>query len=90
MLHQTGLAVVMANERGALARVCSVISDLNADIVQLEFTERKPDFYRMRIDLEVRDVKHMSQIITALAAQKVVTEVERSMAADGVADVAGA
>jgi GTP pyrophosphokinase len=82
-LHQTGLAVVMANERGALARVCSVISDLNADIVQIEFTERKPDFYRMRIDLEVRDVKHISQIITALAAQKVVTEAERCMAADG-------
>ena len=28
-----------------------------------------PDFYRARIDLEVRDVKHVSQVVTMLNAQ---------------------
>ncbi|TYO91619.1 RelA/SpoT family protein [Oceanicella actignis] len=79
--HQTSISLTFAHERGALARVCAVIAEMNADIVQLEFNDRKPDFYRARIDLEVRDVKHVSQIVTMLDAQPIVTEVRRIMPA---------
>ncbi len=90
--HQTSVSLTFAHETGALATVCKVIADLNADITQLEFTERKPDFYRARIDLEVRDVKHVSQIVTMLNAQPMVHEARRVMlAADsGAAPAASA
>ncbi len=80
-VRQTCLSLIFAHERGALAKVCTVIAESNADIVQLEFTERKPDFYRARIDVEVRDVKHVSQIVTMLNAQPIVTEALRVMPA---------
>tara|TARA_R110000751_G_scaffold31144_1_gene79228 strand:+ start:2314 stop:4605 length:2292 start_codon:yes stop_codon:yes gene_type:complete len=75
--HQTSLTVTFANQTGALARVCTVIAELNADIAHLELIERKPDFYRARIDLEVRDVKHVSQVVTMLNAQTMVHEAAR-------------
>ncbi|MFT7027986.1 MAG: GTP pyrophosphokinase, partial [Paracoccaceae bacterium] len=48
---------------------------------QLEFTERKPDFYRARVDVEVRDVKHLNRIVTQLAAEPLVTEARRILPA---------
>ncbi|MGM0585408.1 MAG: RelA/SpoT family protein [Pseudomonadota bacterium] len=79
--HQTAIEVVFAHETGALAQVCAVIAELRVDIDQLEFTERKPDFYRARFDLEVRDVKHLSQLLTRLSAQACVHEARRFMPA---------
>jgi GTP pyrophosphokinase len=73
--------MTFAHETGALAKVCSVIAEHGADITQLEFTERKPDFYRARFDLEVRDVKHVSRLVTALNAQPMVHEARRLMPA---------
>jgi GTP pyrophosphokinase len=88
--RQTALSLIFAHERGALARVCTVIAEQNADIVQLEFTERKPDFYRARVDVEVRDVKHLNRIVTQLAAEPCVTEARRILPAREQALVAGA
>jgi GTP pyrophosphokinase len=88
--RQTALSLIFAHERGALARVCTVIAEQNADIVQLEFTERKPDFYRARVDLEVRDIKHLNRIVTQLAADPLVTEARRILPAREPALVAGA
>ncbi len=79
--HQACISITFANERGALAKVCTVIAETNADIVQLEFHERKPDFFRARVDVEVRDTKHVSQIVTMLNAQPIVTEARRVMPA---------
>jgi guanosine-3',5'-bis(diphosphate) 3'-pyrophosphohydrolase len=79
--RQAALSLIFAHERGALARVCTVIAEQNADIVQLEFTERKPDFYRARVDVEVRDVKHLNRIVTQLAAEPLVTEARRILPA---------
>ncbi|MGG7568375.1 RelA/SpoT family protein [Rhodovulum sp. DZ06] len=88
--RQTALSLIFAHERGALARVCTVISDEFSDIIGLEFTERRPDFYRARVDVEVRDLKHLNRIVTRLAAEPVVTEVRRILPARESALVAGA
>ena len=39
--------------------------------------ERKPDFFKMTMDLEVRDTKHLGDILGALRAQSYVSHVER-------------
>jgi GTP pyrophosphokinase len=88
--RQTALSLIFAHERGALAKVCAVIAEQNADIVQLEFTERKPDFYRARVDVEVRDAKHLNRVVTQLAAEPMVTEARRILPAREPALIAGA
>jgi GTP pyrophosphokinase len=85
--HQTALAVTFAHERGALAAVASVIADLNVDIADFRFIERKPDFYRARIDVDVRDVKQIAQVVTMLTAQPVVQEARRIVPAEEAAEL---
>ncbi|MEM6438192.1 MAG: bifunctional (p)ppGpp synthetase/guanosine-3',5'-bis(diphosphate) 3'-pyrophosphohydrolase [Pseudomonadota bacterium] len=88
--HQTALAVTFAHERGALAAVAAVIADLNVDIADFRFIERKPDFYRARIDVDVRDVKQIAQVVTMLTAQPVVQEARRIVPAQEAAEPAPA
>ena len=76
----------MANDAGVLGRICTLIGEQHANISDIVFTDRKPDFYRMVIDLEVRDVKHLHNVQTALEADSAVAEVSRfrGMVADPV------
>jgi len=71
--------VTLANQPGALGTVCTLVGEQHANIDNLEVTTRKPDFFLMSVDLEVRDVKHLSDILTALRAQSFVSQVERAV-----------
>lgn len=70
--------VTMANDAGVLGRICTLIGEQNANIADLQFTERKPDFYRMTIEIQVRDVKHLHHVITAVEADSDVANVKRT------------
>ena len=37
----------MANDAGVLGRICTLIGEQRANITDIVFTDRKPDFYRM-------------------------------------------
>jgi (p)ppGpp synthase/HD superfamily hydrolase len=71
--------LTLANQPGTLGTVCSLIGEQQANIDNLDVTTRKPDFFLMSVDLEVRDVKHLSDILTALRAQSFVSQVERAI-----------
>ena len=71
--------LTLANQPGTLGTVCSLVGEQQANIDNLGVTTRKPDFFLMSIDLEVRDVKHLSDILTALRAQSFVNQVERAI-----------
>ena len=76
--HLARLAVTLANEPGALARICGLIAEQRANIDNLVTAERTPDFFRMLLDVEVRDVKHLERILTALQAQPIVSAAARA------------
>ena len=40
-------------------------------------TDRKPDFYRMVVDVELRDIEHLHAVRLALEADSDVAEVSR-------------
>jgi len=71
------LGLTLANQPGTLGAVCSLIGEQMANIDNLGVTTRKPDFFLMSVDIEIRDVKHLSDILTALRAQSFVNQVER-------------
>ncbi len=75
--HLACIEVTIANGAGILGRICTLIGEQHANISDIVFTERKPDFYRMVIDLEVRDAKHLHNVQTALHADSDVAEVTR-------------
>ncbi|MEP5699956.1 MAG: bifunctional (p)ppGpp synthetase/guanosine-3',5'-bis(diphosphate) 3'-pyrophosphohydrolase [Sneathiella sp.] len=72
------IAVVMANEPGALSSITSTIAANSGNINNLVISNRSQDFFEMRIDIQVRDVKHLTNIMAALRADPVISSVERS------------
>lgn len=76
--HSALLEMTIANDAGVLGRICTLIGEQKANITDIIFSERKPDFYRMVIEVEVRDVKHLVHVQTAVEADSDVAEVVRS------------
>ncbi len=72
------VGIVMANEPGALSSVTSTIAANKGNINNLVISNRSSDFFEMRVDIEVRDVRHLTNIIAALRADPVISSVERS------------
>jgi len=72
------IAVIMANEPNSLATVTAVIGRDKGNITNLKITNRDQDFFSMLLDIEVRDVKQLVDIIAALRAQRVVQQVDRA------------
>ena len=76
--HVGRLHVVIANEPGSLGNISTVIGKNQGNISNLKITSRSIDFFEMLIDVEVRNVKHLTNIIAALRATPVITSVERA------------
>ena len=84
--HVVRVEVTLANDAGVLGRICTLIGEQRANITDLVFTERKPDFFRMVIDMEVRDMEHLTHVLTAIDADSDVAEVRRFRAAPAAAE----
>lgn len=71
------LKLEVVNEMGAIATIASIVSKGGANICNLEIPDRDPEFYVMLVDVEVRDVQHLSDIARSLRVSRVVSTVER-------------
>ena len=71
------LKVGLNNESGALAEMCTVIARHGGNIVNLKITNREPLVFELMVDVEVRDVKHLANIVGALHASPSVNSVDR-------------
>ena len=69
--------ITILNERGALATVCRTISDAYGNIINIAVRNRTQEFFDFQFDIEVEDVKRLSQIMAALRVLAVVESVER-------------
>ncbi len=76
-VNTVSLEVTIANDAGVLGRICTLIGEQKANISDLKFTERKPDFFRLIIDVDLRDVEHLHMVMTALEAETDVAQVSR-------------
>ncbi|SIT79784.1 RelA/SpoT family protein [Pontibaca methylaminivorans] len=71
------LDMTIGNDAGVLGRICTLIGERKANIGDLKFTDRKPDFYRLLITVELRDVEQLHSLMLALEADNDVAAVER-------------
>ena len=71
------LNLTISNEFGVLGRICTLIGEQKANISDLHFVDRKPDYFRLLIDVEVRDDEHLHAVMTAIEAESDVASLER-------------
>ena len=70
--------LVVANERGALGTLTTVIGRHLGNINNLKITGRSADFFDMVLDIEVGSSGHLNAIVAALRATREVNSVERA------------
>ena len=69
--------ISILNDAGVLGRICTLIGEQYANISDLKFIDRKPDYYRLLIDVDLSDTEHLHRVMTALEADTSVSSVER-------------
>jgi GTP pyrophosphokinase len=69
--------VVITNDAGVLGRICTLIGEQNANISDLKFIDRKPDYFKLLIDVDLRDAEHLHRVRTALEAESNVSSIAR-------------
>ncbi len=75
--HKGSLVAVLANEPGSLADVTKIISLNDGNISNIQVFSRDLDYYKFNIDLEVKNITHLNQIIAAMRLSEFVESVER-------------
>ena len=71
------LDLTITNDAGVLGRLCTLIGEQSANISDLVFTDRKPDYYRLLVDVDLRDAEHLHRVMTALEAESNVSSISR-------------
>jgi GTP pyrophosphokinase len=54
-----------------------LIGEQKANISDLKFIDRKPDYFRLLIDVDLRDAEHLHRVQTALDAENNVSSITR-------------
>ena len=76
-VHTVSLDLTIANDAGVLGRLCTLVGEQKANISDLRFIDRKPDFYRLILDVDLRDLEHLHRVMTALEAETDVAQISR-------------
>jgi guanosine-3',5'-bis(diphosphate) 3'-pyrophosphohydrolase len=76
--HVGRINVTIGNEPGSLGSLTTVIGKHGGNITNLKITNRSTDFFEILVDIEVQDLKHLTNIIAALRATPVINSVERA------------
>ncbi len=71
------LKMMLSHETASLAAVANVIAKDNGNISNLKVINRSTDYFELLIDVEVKNNRHLANIIASLRAKDVVHSVER-------------
>lgn len=71
------LRAELYNRPGTLAEMAGIFAQNHANVVNLEMTQRENPFHTYEVDLEVRDLAHLTRIVSALRASDAVAQAER-------------
>jgi guanosine-3',5'-bis(diphosphate) 3'-pyrophosphohydrolase len=78
-LFDSRLNLTVVNRTGSLSIVAQTIADFDANISNLALTQRDQDFCDLTLDIEVRDVQHVEQLVNALKGSSVVSAATRQL-----------
>ena len=76
-VYTVALEITISNDAGVLGRICTLIGEQKANISDLKFTDRKSDYFRLVVHVDLRDVEHLHTVMTVLEAETDVAQVAR-------------
>ncbi len=76
--HVARIKVFLTNEPGTLGDLSTIIGKNGGNITNLRITHRSVDFFEIHLDIQVDDIRHLTEIIAALRASPIITSVERA------------
>jgi GTP pyrophosphokinase/guanosine-3',5'-bis(diphosphate) 3'-pyrophosphohydrolase len=77
-IYPITLELTISNDAGVLGRVCTIVGDLGANISDMEFLDRKLDFFKLILTIDLRDVEHLHAILSRLDGEHAVATVSRT------------
>ncbi|MDE1900443.1 MAG: bifunctional (p)ppGpp synthetase/guanosine-3',5'-bis(diphosphate) 3'-pyrophosphohydrolase [Alphaproteobacteria bacterium] len=72
------LDVVLVNQPNSFGAMTTVIGKNNGNITNMKITNRTPEFFDIIVDVEVKDLKHLTNIVAALRANSAINSVDRT------------
>ena len=69
--------LVLLDEIGSLSAITSLIADYGGNIVHLRLQRNERNFCDVQMDMEVHDLKHLNQILSALQGLSVLAQLKR-------------
>lgn len=76
-MYASRIRALMENKSGGLADITSIIAKKKVNIRNIKSSGRSADYFEVLIDLEVRSVDHLEEILSALRISRKILEVER-------------
>ena len=76
--HTGRISVIAANTSNALANLTNAIVKHDGTLVNLKIVNRQQDFFEILVDVDVRDIRHLSTVIAGLRGAPGITQVERA------------
>ena len=75
--YSSSVIVTLLNKAGVLGKICSLIGEQKANITDIKFFEERADYYIIYIELDVRNIEHLMNILSAITADEDVAEASR-------------
>ncbi len=79
-IHVGRVSVIATNEPSMLATLTNTAAKHDGTVVNLKIVNRQLDFMEILVDVEVRDLRHLSTVIAGLRAASGISQVERAKA----------
>ncbi|MGC6534332.1 MAG: RelA/SpoT family protein [Parvibaculales bacterium] len=76
-LFASRVQLTVVNRTGSLSVLTQTIADFDANITNLSLIQLNDDFCDLTVDVEVRDVEHMEQLVAALQGSRIVSAANR-------------
>ncbi len=76
--HTGRISAIAVNAPSALATMTNAIAKQDGAITNLKIINRQQDFFEVLVDVEVRDTKHLNNVIAGLRGASGITQVERA------------
>jgi GTP pyrophosphokinase len=76
--HVGRISVIAYNEPSVIATVTNAIAKQDGSVLSLRMVNRQSDFFEMLVDVEVRDLRQLVNVIASLRGASGVHQVERA------------
>jgi len=71
------ISVIASNTPSSLANIANAVAKQEGAISNLKVVQRQQDFFEALVDVEIRDLRHLNQVVAGLRGAPGVAQVER-------------